>query len=424
MAGPGEWLRTLGRALGLVAGEPTPATGAPPATPTDLEPMAATTVAALRATLDEHDRGVFLRSGLLAQLITRDADLFGALLQRLLRLQSHPLVVTAASEDTRAVAHADRLRSRWRKAVSLAAEHDLAASLVLLGFGVGQLLWSWDDELRELVPTLDPWPSECVEYDRHDRQWYVSTRDQGRLAITPGDGQWVLLASRSVHRPHLWGAIRPTAEWYLRGSHNANDASRRAEVAGTPVWAAYLPAGARQTPDGKAFVRSLRTMGRNAAIPLPRGANDASSYDVKLLEAQVDAFKIFEWLQRCGGGKIRLAILGQDLTSQNNLVGTNASSDNGESITATVVEADARSVSATYANQIAAPWTRYRVGDVKLTPGVAIDAEPEEDREADARAMSATAEAAAKWRDLGVEVDLDALAAKARVPTRARARTE
>lgn len=381
--------------------------------------MTATTVAALRATLDEHDRGVFARSGLLAGLILRDADCYGALAQRILGLQCHPMEVEAASADARAVAEADYLRALWQQIVSPAAEHDLLASLILLGFAVGQVLWVPGDD-GQLVPQLDPWPSEAVEYDRGTRGWYAITQDRGRIPITPGDGQWVLLTSRSAHRPHWWGAIRPVAEWYLRSSYAANDASRRSEVVGTPIWAAHLPAGARQTPDGKAFVRSIRTMGRNAVIPLPRGREESESYDVRLIEAETDAYLIFDWLQRCGGGKIRLAILGQDLTSQNNKVGTNASSETGESITEQVIEADARAVSDCYTQQLARPLVEYRTGDARLTPRVCIDAEPEADTRAEADAMTQMAAAAQAWRDLGLEVDVEEMARRARVPTIAR----
>lgn len=409
----------LARLFGRETSMPTPTTGAPPAVASDLEPMTSATVAALRATLDEHDRGTFARSGLLAGLILRDADCYGALAQRILGLQCHPLEVEAASTEARAIEHADYLRALWPRIVSPAAEHDLLASLILLGFAVAQVLWSPGDD-GQLVPRLDPWPSEAVEYDRGTQRWRVLTQDQGTLPITPGDGQWVLLTARSVHRPHLWGAIRPTAEWYLRSAYAANDASRRSEVVGTPIWAAHLPAGARQTPDGKAFVRSIRTMGRNAVIPLPRGREESESYDVRLIEAETDAYLIFDWLQRCGGGKIRLAILGQDLTSQNNKVGTNASSDTGEGVTEKVIGADGRALSDCYTQQLARPFTEYRVGDKRLTPHVCVDVEPDEDTRAEAEAMTQMAAAATAWRALGVEVDVEEMARRARVPTMAR----
>lgn len=404
------------RLLGLVVGEPAPLTSSPAATPTLLQPLTETTVAALRATIDEHDRGLFLRSGLLADLITRDADIFGALTQRLLKLQSHPIEIEPASDDAAAVSHAEFIEDLWPTVVSPAAQHDLMASLVLLGLAVGQLIWSTDEASGELVPTLDPWPSSSVEYQPILRQWYVHTRDQGRLPITPGDGQWVLLTARSVHRPQMWGALRCTAEWYLRNALSANDASRQAEVHGIPVWAARLPAGARETPDGRAFVRSIRAMGRNAVIPLPRGRTEEESYGLELVEAQSDAWAVFQFLQTLGGGKIRLAILGQDLTSQNNKVGTNASSQTGEGVTEDIVEADAHAASAIYTSQISKPWTRFRLGDTSLTPCVEIDAEPEADAKADAEALGAEADALAKWKSLGVNVDTKALAMERGLP--------
>ena len=139
-----------------------------------------------------------------------------------------------------------------------------------------------------------------------------------------------------------------------------------------------------------------------AAIPAPQGATPESSYDFELIEAKADAFKIFEWLKRAGGGAIRLAILGQDLTSQNNLVGTNASSSTGEGVTRAVVEAQARGLSDAFTQQVAAPRARY-LGE-PLTR-VRIDAEPEADRKASAEASKAVAEAIAAWAAVGVTVD-------------------
>jgi Protein of unknown function (DUF935) len=420
VAAPGENLLTaLGKLLGLVTGEPTPGTGSVPATPVDLEPMAVTTVQALRATLDEHDRGNFSRSGRLADLILRDADLFGALNQRVLGLQQHPVVVNSPDKDPDAgpaAQHTALVRNHWHRVVSAPAQHDLAAEHALMGFSVAQLLWHYDDELGELVPHLDPWPSYSTEYRPLQRQWYALSRDQGLVPIYPGDGQWVLLKGRSVHRAHLWGAIRCTAEWYLSNSLTANNTRRRAEMVGMPIWAAYLPSGARTTADGKAFVRALRTMGRNAVIPLPRGREEADSYDMKMVEAQVDAFRIFEFLQKLGGGKMRLALLGQDLTSQNNTVGTNASSDNGMDVTAAVIQAEARTFSDVYTDQVAAPWTMYRTGDRRLNPRIVIDADPPADALAEGNAMVAMATAAQQWRGLGVNVDVTELAERAGVP--------
>lgn len=396
-----------------VVGEPVPGSGAAAATPTDHEPLTTTTVAALRAMLDEHDRGIFRRSALLADLLRRDADTFGALQQRLTLLGSHPVVVDPADDSEAAKADAAELAAAWPSICSPGAAYDMWTDEALLGFGLGQLMWTQPEGGGPLVQHLEPVHGAAVEHDRSSCRWYVETVDQGRLAITPGDGQWVLFAPRSHRAPWLWGAIRPTAEWYLSNSNVANDGRRRSETTGQGIWKAKLPGGAREGVDGKRFIAALRNIGRSAVVPVPQGATAESSYDVELIEAKADAYKIFEWLKRSGGGAIRLAILGQDLTSQNNLVGTNSSSETGADVLRSLVESTARGWGECATAQVSAPRARYLGRSVSR---IRVDAEPEADRKADAEAQSAAAKAVADWRALGIEVDAEAAADAARVP--------
>lgn len=387
--------------LGAVEGEPTPGTGALPATPTEQEPLTTTTVAALRAMLDEHDRGTFLRSGLLADLLRRDADVYGALQQRLTALGAHPVCFDAADDTEAAKVARDGLAADWSRLCSPGAQADLALDECMMGWALAQTPWRFDEDTRRLRQTVEPWPSYAVEHDRTLRQWYVQTLD-GRVPITPGDGQWVLVAPRSARAPWLWGAIRAVAEWYLSNSFAASDGRRRSETTGQGIWKVKVPTGARESAEGKGFLRAFRNLGRAAAIPAPQGATPESSYDFDLIEAKADAYQIFEWLKTTGGGAIRLAILGQDLTSQNNKVGTNASSSTGEGVTRAVVEAQARGLSDAFTRQVAAPRARY-LGE-PLTR-VRIDAEPEADRKASAEASKAEADAVIRWREAGVTVD-------------------
>lgn len=418
----------LGRTGGPATPDPAEGQAPPPATPSEQEPLATTTVAALRSMLDEHSRGIFLRSALLADLMRRDADVVGALVQRLLAFQAldveieGPHVAPATQAEADAWARAvESYRAERPSLVSAGAQVDMLVDGCLLGFAVGQMVPHFDEASQRIVRRLEPWPASAVEFDRPARQWYALTLDRGRLAITPGDGQWVLYTPRGHRAPYLWGAILPTAEWYLRDSDAAADASRHAEVFGSAIWKAKLPSGARQTPDGKGFAGSLRTMGRNAVIPCPQGSDPASSYDVELVEAKADAHAIFEWLLRTGGGRIRLAILGQDLTSQNNLVGTNASSDTGMTTLDRIVAAEGKAWSECETRQIAAPRAAY-LGELPVR--VCVEPEERDHRAADAQAQSAVAAAAAAWRALGVEVDVETMARDARIPTIAPARPQ
>lgn len=396
-----------------VIGAPVPTTGAPPATPTTHEPMSSTTVAALRSMLNEHDRGVFMRSALLARLMTRDADIFGALQQRLGLQASYPTLVDPPKgvPSPEAADDAAALLADLSRICPAGVALDMWTDEALLGFALAQVVWEAgpDGILRQRLVPVD---GSAVEHDRTTDQWYVHTLDQGRLAIKPGDGQWVLFAPSSARAPWLWGAVRPCAAWWLSNSNVENDARRRSETTGQGIWKAKLPAGARQTPDGLTFIRSLRNIGRAAVIPIPQGSTPESSYDIELIEAQVDAFKIFEWLRRAGGGAVRLAILGQDLTSQNNTVGTNASSETGADVLRTITRSRARAWGETLTAQVAAPRARY-LGCTRSI--VRVDAEPKADRRAEADAQEASARAVTAWQTLGIDVDVAAHATAAGV---------
>lgn len=398
-----------------VTGEPVPGSGAPAATPTDHEPLTTTTVAALRAMLDEHDRGRFTRSALLSDLLRRDADVFGALQQRLLTMGAHPVCVDPADDSDAAKIEADELAAAWPRICPAGAAFDLWVDEAMLGFAWAQVLWERSPDGGPLTQRLEPVHAAAVEYDRSAGRWYVSTVDAGRVEMTPGDGQWVLFAHRSQRAPWLWGAIRPCAEWYLSNANVASDARRRSETTGQGIWKAFLPAGAREAVDGKKYLAALRNIGRAAVIPVPRGQTPETSYDLELVEAKSDAYKIFEWLKRAGGGAIRLSLLGQDLTSQNNLIGTNASSETGADVLRAIVEASARGWSEAVTAHVAAPRARY-LG--RPPARIRVDAEPEADRKADAEAQSAAAAAVTAWRSLGIDVDAEAAADAARVPRR------
>ena len=398
-----------------VVGAPVPGTGAPAATPTEHEPLTTTTVAALRAMLDEHDRGVFRRSALLADLLRRDADVFGALQQRLTLLGSHPVAVDPADDSDAAKADAEQLLTAWPSICTPGAAYDMWTDEAMLGFGLAQVVWTQPEGGGPLVQHLEPVHGAAVEYERSTACWYVETIDQGRVLVMPGDGQWVLFAPRSARAPWMWGAIRPCAEWWLSNSNVANDGRRRSETTGQGIWKAKLPGGAREGVDGKKFIAALRNIGRSAVVPVPQGADASTSYDIELIEAKADAYQIFEWLKRTGGGAIRLALLGQDLTSQNNLVGTNASSETGADTLRAVVAAQARGWGECVTAQVSAPRARYLGTPVSK---IRVHIEGEDRRKADAEAQTAAAAAVTAWRTLGVEVDAERAADAAGVTRR------
>lgn len=372
----------------------------PAAVPSDLGPLTVENVRTIRRILHAHDEGDLLESGLLAVSLLRDADVVGALGQRLLALQACPTTVHPTDDSDAAKAAAVDLSGRWGRIVSRAAMGDLVGGAIFLGASLGQLVWYPDESTGELEPRLEPWPWHALEWRSWERRWYAHTT-HGAVPVTPGDGQWVLFAPRSEMQPLAWGVVRSIAVWATRAEFGASDLSHHVE-AKAPAWVATVPLESRKTEDAKSFIRGLRNLGRNAVIPTPRGPTQGESYDVRIEEAKAEASKVFELLLRIAGGKVRLAILGQDLTSQNNQVGTNASSQSGEGVTDLVVTADGLGWDECMTAQVALPWARYRG-----TPPCRIvtDTERETDAKADAEASKAEAEAVAAWAKAGVEVD-------------------
>jgi phage gp29-like protein len=410
--GAGDLIRRAGEALlGLV--RPVDRDGGergerPAAVPATMGPLTVDTVARLRQILRAHDEGDLMDSGCLAERMLCDADVVGALGQRILALQACPVRVHPADDSAPAKAAAEELLAAWGRIVTRAAMVDLVCGAIFLGVAVGQLVWYPGPDGR-LEPRLEPWPWHAVEYRAYERRWYVYT-SRGAVPITPGDGQWVVFTPRSEMMALAWGVIRCIGTWAVRAEFGAADLSRHVEVQGSPAWVVSVPNGQRKSEDAVALIRGLRNIGRNAVIPTPKGKTAEESYDVRLEQAKAEASKVFELLLKVCGGKIRLAILGQDLTSQNNTVGTNASSGSGENVTDLVVMADAVGFSECMTAQVAAPWARYRG-----TPPsrIEVDATRERDAKASAEASTAVAEAVEAWAAAGVEVDAVAHATEA-----------
>ncbi|MDB4931228.1 MAG: hypothetical protein JWM10_3712 [Myxococcaceae bacterium] len=401
----------VGRALGIV--RPVDRDGRargdqPAAVASDLGPLTVDTMTRLRAILRSHDEGDLSESGLLAERLLCDADVQGALLQRVRALQACPTRFHPFDETEAAKAAATEIEAAWGRMVTPAALADLVCGAIFLGASCAQIVWHPVPDAADgrLEPHLEPWPWHALEQRRYEKRWYVHTVD-GTVPIDPGGEQWVVFTPQSELVALAWGVVRCLGAWVLRSDFGGSDLSKHAEVHGSPAWVAMVPSAQREAQDAKSFVGGLRRLGRGGVIPAPQGDSKATSYDVRLEQATADGSKVFELVLRIAGGKVRLAILGQDLTSQNNKVGTNASSDSGEGVTDLVVSADARGLSLGPFARLARLWARYRGVP---EPRVVIDAEREDDVKKDAEGSKASADAVVAWKAAGVTVDAKAAA--------------
>lgn len=356
------------------------------------------TFAAARAILEEHELGRFQLSAAFARTVLRDPDLAGAMTQRLLALVGEEHCIEAAAATRPAERYARDLAEQFREMVSRGAELDIVRDAIMLGAGVGQKVWYWREDRGEYLEVLEPWPMDSVERDPNTGQWWALTQN-GRVPISADDPSWLIYTPWSETAPHFYGAIRQVAEWYLRASNAARDYGRFIELSGQGIIKAYVPSGARKSPEYAHFINSLRNMGRNATVPLPRGKEQHESYDLELEALAADLHKVFVEMLRVAAGKLRLAILGQDLTSQNAKVGTNASSQTGMEVSRAVARADAETWADCLFRQFLVPWAAYR-GRPELAPRAYYDLEEESDAKGEAEAANVAADALGKWQSL------------------------
>lgn len=353
----------------------------------------------VRVMLRAHEQGDFTLSGAVATHVLRDADLYGALLQRVTGLLGLPLVIEPAQHraSRQALTLAEELEVLWPRMVSRAAMSDIICDAVLLGFAVGQIVWDWDDDRGELVPRLEPWPATHVQYHPYDRTWWAIAHE-GLVQITPGDGTWFLYTPMSAAHPQMWGALRCTAEWFLRAQNAATSATQYANVRGQGVWIAEVPATAQNDPQTRRWLQSIKNLGRNGLIPAPQTTDKAGSFNVRVEEAKGNSFEIFDLLLRVSGARFRLAILGQNLTANNDDHATHASGKTGNDIRSDVKEADGETSGDAIYQQLLRPWARYQTGRADLAPWGGWDTEPESDRAEDATTLATVGGSFATWR--------------------------
>lgn len=368
-----------------------------PYPPNTLTPQSLT-FAVARAILEEHESGRFGLSAALARTVLRDPDLAAALNRRLLALVGSPHCIEAATTTGAGERYARDLAVRFRTMIPRAAELDMVRDAIMLGCALGQLVWWVHEDTGEILPVLEPWPMDYAEHEEYEDAWYVVAKT-GRIRITPGDGRWVLYTPWSPRTPYYYGAIRQAAEWFLRASNGSRDYGRFIELSGQGIIKAYVPSGSRKSPEYSAFINSLRNLGRNAVAPLPRGKEEHESYDLKIEALSADLHKVFVEMLRVASGKLRLCILGEDLSSQNQKVGTNASSETGLKVSRAVTAADAETWAECLRAQVLSPWASYK-GRIELAPFAYYDLEEKGDAKGEADAANVAADALKKWGEL------------------------
>ncbi len=358
--------------------------------------LSSVTVQLIKDGLTQHEGGQFAISAQIADHLGRDPDIQQALNQRVLAFLGRPFELKEGTESKAAEMHARETRELWSRMVPQSVISDLLRWAVMLGFAIAQVRWSWDETLALHIPRLECWHPAYVYHDPSTGKWWTATTN-GQVEITPGDGRWILYAPNSSQRSYMYAAVRCLPEWFLAAQYARRDANRFSEVRGQGIWVPHLPKGWSSTAEGVAFVQAVKNMGRQPIVAAPRGDTPESSFDLELIESTSDAWSVFDFLLRTSASKIRLVILGQDMTSSEGSSGSFAKSKVGADILAGYTRSDAHTLADCLQAQFFRPWGKYKRDDSAIACKPWWDCREPEELLATAEAQKTAAESVTAW---------------------------
>jgi hypothetical protein len=179
----------------------------------------------------------------------------------------------------------------------------LAADGVLLGVGVAELL-PVEGREHPVMVRLDP---RFLVYTWNENRWYYNSV-AGRIAITQGDGRWILHVPGGRVAPWQTGLWRAVGRAYIRKEHAALHRDNWEAKLANPARVAVAPQGSNE-PQRDSFFKQIMAWGVNSVFGLTPG------YDVKLLESNGRGWESFNKTIEDQNTEMIIAVAGQTVTT-------------------------------------------------------------------------------------------------------------
>lgn len=337
------------------------------------------TIAQTRQALVDLCAGIFDMPAQLVDSLIGDSRIQASLISINGGLFSRPItweVPVGYEEDEEAIACLAAWQKAWPDIGTEAALSDAITWDVMLGFWTAQILW--DTSGDQWLPQIHPWHPRFIYYNWSLRT-YVATTMDGPVAITAGDGKWILHAPHGEYRGWLHGAERSVSPWWLSRNYALRDASRYSEKHGMPTTKAWTPFGADPIAIND-FRNALRKLGQESVIQVPRSADPkVGEYDVEYLEAKDQSWEVFFRLIEQCNMEITLAIQAQNLTSEVKEGSLAAAREHGD-VKQTLLQSKARGFCRTLHTQLAKPFAAYNYSRPEIAPVPKWDIKPIDDK--------------------------------------------
>ena len=292
----------------------------------------------------------------------------------------------------------------WWSAFSDESLLDLLMWGVTLGVGLAHVTWT--EQRGRFVPRLTVWHPRALRWDPWAAAWKVRLFDGSEIAITPGDGAWVLFTPGAEGEPWKHGAWRAIARWWRAKRYALGDWGKHSEQA-SGIKVATTEDGT--DTDRTKLATDLMGVGGDAALALPPG------WDLKQLSVASSTVDVFDRLIDAADDAITLALLGQNLTTEVK-GGSYSAASVHETVSRAVLAGLASSLATTLREQVLVPWAVYNFGSADVAPWPAWDLSPPTDRKQDAEVLDTRTRAAVSMAGQGAPVDWRKLAEEHGVP--------
>lgn len=235
----------------------------------------------------------------------------------------------------------------------------LAADGIGLGVGVAELV----PVLGRDYPVMRRRDPEYLVYRHNENRWYYNTI-AGMVAITPGDGKWILHVPGAAISPWQNGMWQAIGRAYINKEHALQyDSNWQAKLA-NPARVAYMPQGSGEEQKAS-FFRQLLAWGTNTVFGLPPG------YEIKLLESNGKGSDSFDRAITRAEREMVIAIAGQSVTTDGGTGFANA--DIHKSIRADLIKETADGLAYTINTQGIPMFVLARFGEDALDESALVE---------------------------------------------------
>jgi hypothetical protein len=371
------------------------------------------------AIVDEMEMGIFINSARLADQVLRDARIMSTVSTRIGGLLGKPLELEAAKpSDGRNKSTADRLaaecKTDWPKMFPHAELVQFIEWGLMHNSGVAQVIEDTDPW------TIEVWHPWALAWDEYLRQYYIQTREEGRLYILPdGKGgfrdengtRWMLFT------PFGFGNTRRN---YLRCLHRLSnerqwshrDRARFSEIFGQGIRLGIAPENASNEDIAK-YKQKLRLGGEPVVVV--RQGPEGKKWGLEIIQSNGTESTLFDTTLTQLDKEIATLFLGQSQTTDGQ-AGLGANEMAGEPVRLDMMMADNQGVSQTLREQFLMPYYEFTAGKAELAPVPCWRVVPPEDGAKKTLEFKQLMEGIAEALAAGIPIDVDRLLEKFGIP--------